>query len=155
MIKFLSGIFFCFLLTVNAYGADSSPAPRVSIFSTSTDWEAVTGRQLHEYRGEYRGRSSLIGRGLVLYYLDGFPCYGLGEGVRAWIGPNGDSHDHLRLACIAAPKTIHFAWVNASRDADDKTTTGILTCKIDGDGGRDFVVDLSNCTRGPDWDEYE
>lgn len=142
------------VLSFGAYCADDAPVPRVSIFSTSTDWEAVTGRQLHEYRGRFSGRSSLIGRGLVLYYLDGFPCYGLGGSVRAWIGPNGDSNDYLRLACIAAPKTIQFAWINAARDADDKTTTGILTCQIDGDG-RDFDIDLSKCTRGPDWDDYE
>ena len=45
------------------------PAPRVSIFSTSTDWEAVTGLMLHEYRGvfEYKNNDRLIGRGLVLY----------------------------------------------------------------------------------------
>ncbi len=157
MIRFLSVMmFFCFV-SFGAYCADGAPlpSPRVSIFSTSTDWEAITGRMLHEFHGEIRGRTSLIGRGLVLYYLDGFPCYGLGDGVRAWIAPNGVSHDHIRLACIAAPKTINFAWVNASRDADDKTTTGILTCSVDGDGGRDFVIDLSRCTRGPDWDDYE
>ena len=69
MIKFLSGIFFCFLLAVNAYGADSSPAPRVSIFSTSTDWEAVTGLRLSEYRGTVIPDTRLVKRGLVLYYF--------------------------------------------------------------------------------------
>lgn len=140
-----------------AFSADDAPAPipRVSIFSTSTDWEAVTGRQLNEYRGRFMGRSPLIGRGLMLYYLDGFPCYGLGGSVQAWIDPRGDASHHLRLACVAAPKTINFAWVHAARDADDETTTGILTCEINGDGGRDFVIDMANCTRGPDWDDYE
>ena len=155
MKRFLSVFLLSVMFSINSYCDDVAPAPRVSIFSTSTDWEAVTGRQLHEYYGEFRGRSSLVGRGMVLYYLDGFPCYGLGGSVRAWIDPKGGSNDRLRLACIAAPKTINFAWIHASRDADDQTTTGILTCEIDGDGGRDFEIDLSRCTRGPDWDDYE
>ena len=155
MIKKLSVALVSIMLSVSGFCADDTPTPRVSIFSTSTDWEAVTGRQLHEYHGEFRGRSSLIGRGLVLYYLDGFTCYGLLESVRAWIDPKGQSSDHLRLACVATPKTINFAWLNASRDADDRTTTGILTCTINGDGGRHFVIDLSDCVRGPDWDDYE
>lgn len=134
--------------------AETAPAPRVSIFSTSTDWEAVTGLNLNEYRGKISGRSDLIGRGLVLYYLDGFPCYGLGAGVRAWVAPNGTSNDEIRLACVAEPKTINFAWLNASRDADDRTTTGILTCAVKSNG-RDFAIDLTKCTRGPDWDDYE
>ena len=156
MIKKISAILFGLFLSIPASAATSdAPAPRVSIFSTSTDWEAVTGRPLNEYYGTFRGRSSLIGRGLMLYYLDGFPCYGLGGSVQAWIDPNGNSSHRLRLACIAAPKTINFAWVHASRDADDTTTTGILTCKIDSDNGRDFEVDLNKCVRGPDWKDYE
>lgn len=142
-------------LSVSAFGADAPVAPRVSIFSTSTDWQAVTGRLLNEYRGKFTGRSPLIGRGLVLYYLDGFPCYGLGGSVRAWVAPDGKSNDELRLACIAAPKTINFAWLHASRDADDQTTTGIITCSIEDKGGRDFVIDLSKCERGPDWQDYK
>ena len=60
-----------------------APAPRISIFSTSTDWQAITGLLLNEYRGTFKPDSKLIGnKGLVLYYLDGFPCYGLGDGVR-------------------------------------------------------------------------
>lgn len=156
MIKKISVILFGVFLSVSAFAAASdTPAPRVSIFSTSTDWEAVTGRLLNEYHGTFRGRSPLIGRGLMLYYLDGFPCYGLGGSVQAWIDPNGNSSHHLRLACIAAPKTINFAWIHASRDADDTTTTGILTCTIDDTSGRDFEIDLTKCVRGPDWDDYK
>ncbi|MBO5696594.1 MAG: hypothetical protein J6S06_03705 [Alphaproteobacteria bacterium] len=134
--------------------ADTAPAPRISIFSTSTDWSAVTGLPLNEYHGTFTGKNSIIGRGMTVYYLDGFPCYGLGEGVRAWIDSRGNSHDHLRLACVAMPETIQFAWRNSSRDADDETTTGIIICPVDGDG-RDFVIDLSDCKQGPDWDEYK
>jgi len=144
---------FCVLLSLPAICADA-PSPRISIFSTSTDWEAVTGLNLAEYRGTFIPDSRLVGRGLVLYYLDGFPCYGLGEGVRVWIGPNGQNHEHLRIACVAAPTEIKFAYRNATRDADQATTTGILTC-APRDSGRELTIDLSDCKIGPDWDDYE
>ncbi len=135
--------------------ADNAPsAPRVSVFSTSTDWEAVTGLNLSEYRGTFISDKELVGRGLVLYYLDGFPCYGLGYGVRVWIGPNGQNHEHLHIACVAAPREIKFAYRNATRDADQATTTGILTCPIN-DQGRELTIKLSDCVKGPDWDEYK
>ena len=35
------------------------PVPRVSIFSTSTDWQAITGLMLNEYRGEFKTDPSL------------------------------------------------------------------------------------------------
>lgn len=144
---------FCVLLSLPAICADA-PSPRISIFSTSTDWEAVTGLNLAEYRGTFIPDSRLVGRGLVLYYLDGFPCYGLGEGVRVWIGPNGQNHEHLRIACVAAPTEIKFAYRNATRDADQATTTGVLTC-APRDSGRELTIDLSDCKIGPDWDDYE
>jgi hypothetical protein len=134
--------------------ADETPQPRISIFSTSTDWEAVTGLPLSEYRGTFIPDSKLVKKGLVLYYLDGFPCYGLGAGVRVWVGPNGQNHEHLHIACVAAPTEIKFAYLHASRDADDETTTGIITCPIS-DKGHDLTIDLSKCEIGPDWQEYK
>ena len=140
------------LIVAPAYSA-TTPAPRVSIFSTSTDWQAVTGLTLNEYSGKFISDKKLVGRGLVLYYLDGFPCYGLGFGVRVWIGPDGKSDNDLAIACVAAPTEIKFAYRNATRDADQATTTGILTCPVS-DRGRDLTIDLSDCIVGPDWDEY-
>ena len=141
------------LIVAPAYSA-TTPAPRVSIFSTSTDWQAVTGLTLNEYSGKFISDKKLVGRGLVLYYLDGFPCYGLGFGVRVWIGPDGKSDNDLAIACVAAPTEIKFAYRNATRDADQATTTGILTCPVS-DPGRDLTIDLSDCIVGPDWDEYK
>lgn len=141
------------LIVAPAYSA-TTPAPRVSIFSTSTDWQAVTGLTLNEYSGKFISDKKLVGRGLVLYYLDGFPCYGLGFGVRVWIGPDGKSDNNLAIACVAAPTEIKFAYRNATRDADQATTTGILTCPVS-DRGRDLTIDLSDCIVGPDWDEYK
>lgn len=138
--------------------ADTTTPPllrRVSIFSTSTDWQAITGLLLNEYRGFFKPDSKLIGnKGLVLYYLDGFPCYGLGEGVRIWMGPNNKHDGDLRIACVYAPETINFSWRNATRDADDAVGTGLITCPVDADG-RDLHIDLSKCTLGKDWSEYK
>lgn len=130
------------------------PGPRVSIFSTSTDWQGVTGLTLNEYNGKFKTDKKLVKQGLVLYYLDGFPCYGLGYGVRVWVGPDGKTDNDLHIACVAAPTEIKFAYRNATRDADQATTTGILTCPTR-DDGRDLTIDLSDCTVGPDWDDYK
>ena len=127
----------------------------VSIFSTSTDWEGVTGLRLNEYRGKfkYTNKNDLVGQGLILFYLDGFPCYGIGDYVRVWLGPDNKHSGDLRIACVHAPREIHFAWRSAPRDADQATTTGILTCPVTGD--RDFTIDMSQCTRGPEWKQYK
>ena len=154
-------IFALCAVTINmAFAADSgsgntpAPAPRISIFSTSTDWQALTGLRYSEYRGEFIPSSNLVGRGLVLYYLDGFPCYGLGEGVRVWIGPRNTHSGELRLACLYAPTEIKFTWLNATRDADDEQSTGILTCPVESNG-RELTIDLADCEKGPDWAEYK
>ena len=132
-----------------------TPTPRVSIFSTSTDWQAITGHLLNEYHGRFKTDSKLIGnRGLVFYYLDGFPCYGLGDGVRVWFGPNGKHDGDLRIACVFAPDVINFSWRHATRDADDATGTGLLTCPVNADG-RDLHIDMSKCVKGKDWSEYK
>ena len=158
MKKFLAtlGIVLC---AFGASFADTTPPPpalvrRVSIFSTSTDWQAITGLLLNEYRGSFKPDSKLIGtKGLELYYLDGFPCYGLGDGVRVWMGSNNKHDGELRIACVYAPETINFSWRHATRDADDGTGTGLITCPVDADG-RDLMIDLSKCDKGKDWDEY-
>lgn len=153
MKKIISVLFVLFMLPAIAADAPA-PNPRISIFSTSTDWQAVTGLTLNEYSGKFISDKKLVGRGLVLYYLDGFPCYGLGFGVRVWVGPDGKTDNDLAIACVAAPTEIKFAYRNATRDADHATTTGILTCPVS-DRGRDLTIDLSDCIVGPDWDEYK
>lgn len=151
MIRIISALL---ALIVNSAIAADVTHPSLSIFSTSTDWQAVTGLTLNEYSGKFISDKKLVGRGLVLYYLDGFPCYGLGFGVRVWIGPDGKSDNDLAIACVAAPTEIKFAYRNATRDADQATTTGILTCPVS-DRGRDLTIDLSDCIVGPDWYEYK
>lgn len=50
-----------------------APVQRVSVFSTTVDWAAVTGLPLNQYTGTIKGTDkSLVKDGLVLYYLDSF-----------------------------------------------------------------------------------
>lgn len=129
------------------------PGPRISIFSTTTDWAALTGLPLRQFTGEFKWSNSDVNRGLVLYYLDAFPCYGEADSVRIWLGPNKQSEGRLRLVCVHAPTEISFTWRNATRDADQAQSTGILKCPVTGD--YKLTIDLSKCTRGPDWKEYK
>ena len=152
MKKFLT-FAFLFLLSGIAFAETPAPAPApasVSIFSTTVDWEAVTGLSLGQYRGKFTGNNkALIKQGLVLYYLDAFPCYGEADSVRVWIAPNGKAVGSLRFVCITKPEYISFAWRNATEDALDARSTGILVCPVKGD--RELTIDLSKCERGKDW----
>ena len=133
----------------------SKPAPvsRVSVFSTTVDWEAVTGLTLHQYIGKISDTDkSFVKQGLVLYYLDSFPCYGEADSVRVWLSPNGKMVGNLRLVCLHKPEYVSFAWVNADEQALDMRTTGILKCPVSGE--RDFKIDISKCERGKNWKEY-
>ena len=146
---------FLSLVCVSAFGDESEPAPqaRVSLFSTSVDWAAVTGLPWQQYRGEISGTSKfLVKEGLVLYYLDGFPCYGEADSVRVRLSPNGKMSGHLRLVCVHKPETVSFAYRNATEEALDARTLGILTCPVTGD--RHFKIDISKCVRGKNWTEY-
>lgn len=109
MILGLMAMMFC----VAAIAADAdkpgdkpTPTPtRVSIFSTSTDWSAVTGLPWAQYEGNFSPDKKLIGpQGLVLFFLDSFPCYGEADSVRVWISPRGQVDGRLRLVCVHAPK---------------------------------------------------
>lgn len=161
--KFLP-IIFLSLFFMPAFATDSPSGPigvssvtpgapaRVAVFSTTVDWEAVTGLSLHQYIGKIKGvDKAFVKQGLVLYYLDSFPCYGEAGNVRVWLSPNGKPSMNLRLVCIYKPEKISFAWRNAEENALDAKTTGILTCPVE--GSRDFTVDISKCERGKDWKE--
>ena len=149
---------FAFLLLLMPFAAfcdnqTPPPVPRVSIFSTTTDWAALTGLPLRQFVGNFKWSNSDVKQGLVLYYLDAFPCYGEADSVRIWLGPQKQSEGKLRLVCVHAPKNISFTWRNAKRDADQSVSTGILNCPVSGE--RELDIDISKCTRGPEWSEYK
>lgn len=158
MKKIIFGILAAFVPCV-ACLADNPPAPpppavqRVSIFSTTTDWSALTGLPLRQFTGKFKWSNADVGRGMVMYYLDAFPCYGEADSVRIWLGPNKQYEGKLRLVCVHAPTEISFTWRNATRDADQAQSTGILKCPVTGEYELD--IDLSKCTRGPDWEDYK
>lgn len=150
----LCGLICCAAIAEDTPAPDPVPVgPRVSIFSTTVDWAAVTGLPLKQYTGEISGQNrSLVKNGLVLYYLDSFPCYGEADSVRVWLSPNGKMSGHLRLVCVHKPESISFAWRNADKEALDARTTGIITCPISGE--RNFKIDIKNCEIGKNWSEY-
>lgn len=129
-----------------------APIPRVSLFSTSTDWEAVTGLRLSQYRIKVLSDSKVVKNGLELYYLDAFPCYGQPDRTQIWIGSNGKVDRDMIITCLYVPKTITVAWRLAARDATQNTTTGMMECPVN--DGSELIIDLSKCTKGKDWKEY-
>ena len=149
-------LFSALILSFVCFSAVADVAtPRVSIFSTTVDWAAVTGLPLNQYTGSVSGTNkSLVKNGLVLYYLDSFPCYGEADSVRVWIDKNGNTSDNLRIVCVHAPSEIKFAWRNAERDATQNITTGLLECPVSA-RGREFTINLSECRVGTDWQEYK
>ncbi len=141
------------LLTASAMAASAPTAtPRVSIFSTSTDWAALTDLSLNQYGVKILPDKKIVGKqGLVLYYLDGFPCYGLSYAVHTWMGPKNNRDGDIQLACVYPPREVKFAWRNATRDADQAAATGLMTCPVTGD--YELTVDLSKCTVNTGWGE--
>ena len=59
---------------------------------------------------------------------------------------------HLKARLLKV-ETISFSYRNATEDALDARSTGILTCPVT--GNRDFKIDISKCVRGKNWTEYK
>ena len=156
--KFLTSVLLS-LICLSAYATDTpitpgpvtpSPVPTRILFSSTVDWAAVTGLPLDRYTGKIKGiDKKFVKQGLLLYYLDTFPCYGEPSNVRIWLSPNGKPDQDLRIVCVYKPETVSFAWRNAGQGASDERTTGILTCPVEGD--KNFTIDISKCERGKDW----
>jgi hypothetical protein len=131
-------------------------ANALTMFSTSVDWEAITGLRLHEYQivfGRDRTTSSI---GTELYFLDGFPCFGQAEAIRAWISPSNnfawDENARMRVVCAFVPETIQLAWREVRTGVGQGRTTGILYCPTNVQGRR-IQVRLDECTQGKEWRE--
>ena len=146
------GIFCMFPMMANAVVNPLPPTIRPSIFSTSSDWEAVTGIRLGQYNVNFIHDSKLIGNGMELYYLDGFPCYGQPDRVQIWLGPNGKSDRDMLITCLFPPQTINLALRHSKRDVTQDTTTGLLICPVT--GTYNLTIDLSKCALGKEWKEY-
>lgn len=123
-----------------------------SIFSTSTDWEAVTDLRLKQTMVEFKNDTDLVANGIELYFLDGFPCFGQTGKARIWIGKK-KTDGEIRLTCLFTPKTLTFAYRNSEKNASQDKTLGSLTCETV--GKNNITIDLSKCTKNPDWTEYK
>ncbi|MDR2412928.1 MAG: hypothetical protein LBD50_01820 [Rickettsiales bacterium] len=148
MKKYLFFIFYSLFFVFCAQGAE-----RVSIFSTSADWEAISGLRFFQSAIDFQPDSKLIGKGLELYFLDNFPCFGQTDSTQIWLGANSDNGRRIRIVCLFAPEKVYFAWRNAARDANQDKTTGILECPVKGESA--FKINLSDCVKGKEWKEYK
>ena len=157
MKKLLNSLFifhFSFFICA-AYAADSVlECPRV--FSTSSDWESITGLRFSQYEIEFVRDKTIGNVGMEIYVLDGFPCIGQAEDVRQWISPSNisatDSSARMRITCVQQPSELRFAWREASRSSFQSRTTGIMTCFPTGKGQK-MTIKLQDCVKGKNWNE--
>lgn len=160
--KFNIAFLYALLFILYAFDVNATATPpvfiRPSIFSTSTDWEAVTGLRLSEYRIRF-GRDKTQGNiGMELYFLDGFPCYAQSENVRAWVSPTlgyaVDSDAFIRVTCLVIPETVQLAFRESTRNASQGVTTGMLTCPTERLGS-DILVRLPDCDKMESWRDFK
>ncbi|MCL1891931.1 MAG: hypothetical protein FWF97_01385 [Alphaproteobacteria bacterium] len=147
--------FILFVCAPAARAADTGTlCPR--IFTTSSDWESITGLRFAQYDIEFVRDRTIGNIGWEIYMLDGFPCFGQAEDVRQWISPSNisatDSNARMRITCIQQPTELLFAWREASRHSFQARTTGILICNPTGKGRR-ITVKLQDCVQGKNWNE--
>lgn len=146
------------LLAISSFADDPLPPVATSIFSTSVDWESVTGLRMAEFRASFLRDRTMGQTGLELYFLDGFPCFAQSETAFAWISPTNsmspqrESSITMYLNCVRAPETVQFAWREARRNASQNTTTGIMTCPVKS-SGRTLTIQLPDCVKGKNWNE--
>jgi len=143
-----------FILCIGAANADT---PRPRIFSTSADWESITGLRYAQFNLNFVRDNSIGTRGMEIYFLDSFPCIGQAQDARQWISPSKNSAQDkdasMALNCVKRPEQVRFAWREARRDDFQNTTTGIIVCDLPSGKGRDITIKLQDCTRGKNWNE--
>ncbi|MCL2369555.1 MAG: hypothetical protein FWC83_02665 [Alphaproteobacteria bacterium] len=134
-------------------------AHALAIFSTSADWEAITGLRMSEFRVEFGRDRSVSNVGTELYFLDGFPCFGQSDSSRVWISPSqtfaieNATNARMRIVCLYAPSEMKFAYREIRRDASQGRTTGLKVCPVDANG-RQLRIDLRECERVGDWGDF-
>jgi len=131
----------------------------LTVFSTSTDWEAVTGLRASEFRVEFGLDRSVTSIGMELYFLDGFPCFGQSESARVWIAPaqnifrmDTSTDSRMRIVCLYAPAQIKLAYREMRRDAGQGRTTGLKICPTT-HSGRNIRIDLRECNSKGRWND--
>ncbi|MDR0967373.1 MAG: hypothetical protein LBL75_00880 [Rickettsiales bacterium] len=154
---FVVGIFCITGSAIADLTANPSVKPSyVSVFSTSSDWEAVTGLRFSEYTLEFVRSRAINGRGTEIYFLDEFPCVGQASDVRQWISAKRTktSAADMRITCLVAPESVKFAWRDAGMDDAQGRTTGMMECETRGRGNT-LVIDLADCDTDITWDKLK
>ncbi len=156
MIKIINKFIMALIVSVGSAYADDIVLSRPRIFSTSTDWESVTGLRYGQFDLSFIRDKSIGNNGMELYFLDGFPCTGQAQSARVWISPSKisdtDANAKMYITCVQRPTELHFAWREAARQDYQSRTTGIITCRITGQG-REIPIKLNDCVKGKNWDE--
>jgi hypothetical protein len=158
-------LFLCFMLCAVSFAAVFAEDTQVEepvllrprLFSTSTDWESVTGLRYSEFSVEFIRDKTIGKKGWELYFLDGFPCIAQAQTARVWISPSNfaekDRVQLMRLNCVKKPDHgVQFAWREAKKDDFQNTTTGILTC-YPNTVGKKMEIRLQDCVKGKGWNE--
>ena len=145
----------CSLLFANsAQGAD---VPRPRVFSTSTDWESVTGLRYSQFDLNFTRDGSVGSKGMELYFLDSFPCIGQAQDARQWVSPSNasaqDKNASMTISCVQRPEQVRFAWREVRREDTQGVTTGIIVCDIPPGKGRGVAIRLQDCAKGKNWNE--
>ena len=127
-------------------------APRASVYTTTVDWEAVTGLRLRQYTIQYFRSSTIGNTGWELYFLDQFPCTGQPESARVWISPSKDNKARQQVNCLHAPDVFTYAMREAKENASQGKTTNVLTCRPEV-SGTNITINLDECVVGKKWTE--
>jgi len=131
-----------------------------SFFSTSADWESITGMRFSEYQIVFGRDKNFSSIGMELFFLDGFPCYGQAESTRVWISPSRNfAWDEsrgavIRVICLSVPEKFNFAYRETKSETVQNRTTGLLACDVEKQEGRKIMIRFENCVKGSDWKDY-
>jgi len=148
--KLLTAVLLSYSLFLIPCSLRAQSSPAVTMFSTSADWEAVTGLRMSQYRVVFGRDRTVSSIGWELYFLDAFPCFGQAEAARVWISPATnyavDRDARMRIVCVYAPATINLAYREVRRDAVQGATRGLAVCPVE-TSGRDLTVNLTECEK--------
>ncbi|MDR0448890.1 MAG: hypothetical protein LBG89_00300 [Rickettsiales bacterium] len=145
---------FAFILIATAFSATPAPLPSAAaLFSTTSDWEALTGSRYSVYDVRF-GRNKAMGDlGMEIYFLDSFPCIGEVAKTFTWVSPSGnfawDRNAGLSMGCVFRPQELKFAFRKIRARAPQGPATGYLVCVPEVGGDRTISVRLETCEERP------
>lgn len=115
--------FFVFIITL--FYSSFLYSKNITIFSTSSDWEKLTGYRFKEYFVD----TNNISKNDKYIYMDSFPCYGLINEVSISV------NRQIKILCLFVPKNLTFV---------KEKTKKIYMCKNNKENS--VYVDFTTCT---------